>query len=195
MNDKLLASARFYFAQSVFMTTCHYKAYSRLGKRVRRNKNIVLIISSCTVIVLILQIIGLEKNIQALFNILAFVGLLLTGSSLIFSLISKEDLSIIMCSHKSVAENYKRLRDNFMCLIEEIMSNAYSEKILRERRDILQDQYSGQGEFAPETTYADYSSAQKGLGISKNSNEEFTWSDSEIDKFLPEKLRLPSQAG
>ncbi len=38
-----------------------------------------------------------------------------------------------------------------------------------------------------------YNEAQKALGIAENSDEEFTWSNSEIDRFLPQELRLNSQ--
>lgn len=190
MNDKLLANIRYYFAQSVFMNNCHYKAYNRLSKLKKRDSNIILAMSSVTVVLLILQVIGLESDNQSLLNTLAFVGLILTGTSLIFSLISKEDLSILMCNHKNVAEKYKCIRDEYMSLIEEVMSNAYNEDLLRKKRDKLQEQYSSLGEHAPETTYDDYVSAQKGLGLKGNNDQEFTWSDEEIDNFLPIQLRL-----
>ena len=45
------------------------------------------------------------------------------------------------------------------------------------------------GKFSPATTGDDYSSAQKKLGL-KNQGEAFTWSNEEIDRFLPEELRL-----
>lgn len=190
MNDKLLANIRYYFAQSVFMNNCHYKAYSRLGRRKKVNNRIILTMSSFTILILILQVIGLKNGIQSLLNVLAFVGLILTGTSLVFSLFNKEDLSILMCNHKNVAEKYKCLRDEYMSLIEEVLSNAYSDDILRQKRNKLQERYSSLGENAPETTLEDYVSAQKGLGLKGNNDQEFTWSDEEIDIFLPIQLRL-----
>lgn len=190
MNDKLLANIRYYFAQSVFMNNIHYKAYNRLSKAKQRNRNIVIGVSGATIVLLILQIVCLENDLRNLLNVLAFVGLLITGTSLIFNLISKEDISLIMSNHKNVAEQYKCLRDEYMCFIEEVMSNAYPEDELRSKRNVLQRRYSTLGEFAPETTYEDYQATQKGLGLGENAGEEFTWSDEEIDKFLPVQLRL-----
>jgi hypothetical protein len=37
---------------------------------------------------------------------------------------------------------------------------------------------------------SDYEQARIVLGISKYNKEEFTWSDSEIDKFLPKQLHI-----
>ena len=89
--------------------------------------------SAVTIILLVLQIIGLDRNYQHLIGVSAFVGLILTGASLIFGLICKEDLSLLMCQQKNTAEKYKMLRDSYMSLIEEIMSNTTDESILKER--------------------------------------------------------------
>lgn len=190
MNDNLLASVRFYFAQSVFNNSCHFKAYNRLKKSRNYLSNFVISLSAATLILLILQIVGLEQKNQQLLNILASIGMLLTGASLIFEMFNKEDKSQEIFLHKMYAEKYKALRDEYLGLIEEIMSNAIPEIELRLKRDRLQKRYSTIGENAPETTGKDYSNAQIGLGLDGNSGEEFTWSDIEINKFLPEQLRL-----
>lgn len=190
MNEKLLASIRFYFAQSVFNSNCHYKAFTRLTKHKKCVSNFVVGLSATTLMLLILQIIGLEQKWQSLLNILAFIGMLLTGVSLVFELFNKEDKSQAIFQHKIYAEKYKGLRDEYMGLIESIMSKAFTEEVLRTQRDDLQKRYSTIGESAPETTSEDYAEAQKGLGLIGNSGEEFTWADKEIDKFLPEKLKL-----
>jgi hypothetical protein len=190
MNEYLLANVRFYFAQSVFMNNCHYKAYSRLEKRKSLISNIVITFSAITIILLILQVIGLENGYASLINVSAFVGLVLTGASLVFELINKEDLSILMYQQKDTAEKYKTLRDKYMSLIEEIMSNTTDENELKIKRDKLLKKYSAIGEFSPNTTYTDYLEAQKALGLKGNTDEEFTWSNKEIDKFLPKELRL-----
>ena len=189
MNEILLANIRFYFAQSVFMNSCHYKAYYRLERRKNIISRIIMCFSTITIVLLILQVIGLEKDSKLLINIVAFVGLVLTGASLVFQLINKEDLSILMFQHKSNAEKYKILRDEYMTLIGEVMSNNIDEKILKEIRGKLQVRYSSLGEYSPATTYQDYSNAQKSLGLGGNSDEEFTWSNEEINKFLPKELR------
>lgn len=93
-----------------------------------------------------------------------------------------------MCYHKVTAENYKGLRDNFMNLIRLIMTKADTCKIEPVLEKYLEE-YKMIGKFSPATTGDDYSSAQKKLGL-KNQGEAFTWSNEEIDRFLPEELRL-----
>jgi hypothetical protein len=190
MNDKLLANTRHYFAQSVFNTSCHYNANTRLLKKKKHLSNIVVSFSAITLIVLILQVVGLENKNQSLLNILAYIGMLITGVSLIFEMYNKDDKSHEIFQHKVYAEKYKTLRDEYMSLIEEIMSNSTTETELRIKKDNLQKRYSAIGENSPETTSEDYKQAQIGLGLNGNSGEEFTWADKEIDIFLPEQLRL-----
>lgn len=190
MNDKLLANARHYFAQSVFNTSCHYNANTRLLKKKKHLSNIIVSFSAITLIVLILQVVGLESKNQTLLNILAYIGMLITGVSLIFEMYNKDDKSHEIFQHKVYAEKYKTLRDEYMSLIEEIMSNSATETELRIKKDNLQKRYSAIGENSPETTNDDYKQAQIGLGLNGNSGEEFTWADKEIDLFLPEQLRL-----
>ena len=190
MNDKLLANIRFYFAQSVFNNNCHFKAYNRLTKRKNQLSNFVVTLSAITLILLILQVIGLEQKNQSLLNVLAFIGMLITGTSLVFEMFNKDDKSQEIFQHKIYAEKYKNLRDEYMGLIEETMSNTISDAELRSKKDDLQKRYSAIGENAPETTGEDYKQAQIGLGLDGNSGEEFTWADKEIDLFLPEQLRL-----
>ena len=190
MNDKLLANIRFYFAQSVFNSNCHFKAYNRLTKRKNQLSNFVVTLSAITLILLILQVIGLEQKNQSLLNVLAFIGMLITGTSLVFEMFNKDDKSQEIFQHKMYAEKYKNLRDEYMGLIEETMSNTISDTELRSKKDDLQKRYSAIGENAPETTGEDYKQAQIGLGLDGNSGEEFTWADKEIDLFLPEQLRL-----
>ncbi|GBU25377.1 hypothetical protein R83H12_02020 [Fibrobacteria bacterium R8-3-H12] len=188
MNDKLLANVRHYFAQSVFNTTCHFKAYNRLQKKKNRVSIFIAVISTITLFTLILQIIGLEQKCQIVLNIVSFVGLLLTGTCLTFEWFNKDDYIQEMYYHRTYAEKYKSLRDEYMSLIEEIMSNSSSDEQLRNKKNTLQEKYSNIGELAPSTTNEDYKQAQIGLGLGENRREEFTWSDKEINRFLPEQL-------
>ncbi len=190
MNDKLLATLRFYFAQCVFMNNIHYKAHNRLTKVQNKYRNITIGISGLTLIAIFLYTIGLEENLIQLLRVLSYCGMVLTATSLIFTMYSKEDIGEIKSQHKNIAEEYKILRDNYMLLIEEAMSCTNDEKIIREKGQEFQQMYSSIGKYAPATSYNDYKKAQKGSGLGNNNDEEFTWSDKEIDKFLPVQLRI-----
>ena len=190
MNEKLLANIRVYFAQSVFMCNCHFKAMHRLEKKEKNLSKVVAIISSITILSLIFLIIGFEKNIQHIVTIATYIGLLTTASSLIYERFYKSDRIEKIFLNRMYAEKYKTLRDKYVNLIEEIMSAFTVEDQIRKKSDDLQKQYSSIGESAPSIDAVDYEQARAGLGISKLNNEEFTWADSEINKFLPKQLQI-----
>ena len=194
MNQLLLSPTRHFFAQCVFMNSIHYKAYNRLQKRQNLYKNITAWISGSTLVLIILEVIAFqvfsEKEIlNAILSILSYVGLILTAVSLLFTMFHKEDISEIKINHRLAAETYKELRDSYLLLIEDIASNESDLSELRKKSSEYQKQYSSIGKYSPTTTYEDYQATQKGLGLNGNSDEEFTWSDEEINRFLPEKLR------
>lgn len=190
MSETLLSNVRFYFAQSVFMTTCHYNAYGRYVKKRKRSTNTVIALSIVTILLLILQVIGLQTTCLPLLGTVSLIGLVLSGTSLVFEIANKEDSASLMFQQKIYAEKYKSLRDEYMSLIEEIMSGNVLESELRVKRDAMQKRYSSLGENAPPTNGDDYKKAQLGLGLKGSDSEEFTWSDKEIDKFLPAAMRL-----
>ena len=83
------------------------------------------------------------------------------------------------------------LRDQYRLLIADIMNDTLDEKNIMSRRDSLQYQYQVISDLAPQTSPENYTDAQKRLNKrGAISGEEFTWSDEEIDWFLPETLRL-----
>ncbi len=189
INQQLLGNVRFYFAQSVFNSSCHFQAHNRLNRQKTIVSIFIKLIAAATLTLLILQVVGLQAKSQDLLNLLAYIGMMITGTSLVFEYFNN-DRSQDIFLHKSHAEKYKTLRDEYMGLIESIMSSAYDEEELRNRRDQLQIRYSSIGEHAPETTGDDYTKTQKSLGLAGNDDEQFTWSDQEINKFLPVQLRL-----
>jgi len=190
MKNHLLGTARFYFAQCVFMNSIHYKSYDRIEAIQKRNRRIVMAIALGTLLVIILQIVGYEFSNTSLLTVLSFCGLILTGAALAFELFNKEDLSELKFQHRNSAEDYKVLRDQFMCLIEKIMSSSVPKKKLRKSMKGLINSYGQIGKYSPTTTSNDYSNAQAALGLKTKKDEEFTWSDKEIDKFLPKELHL-----
>lgn len=83
------------------------------------------------------------------------------------------------------------LRDRYRLLITDIMNEKSSKKDILERRNALQNEYQSISDLSPSTSEADYLGAQKLLGLS-GVGEQFTWSDKEIDRFLPQEFRLTS---
>ncbi len=185
--DKLLGEARFYFAQCVFNTSCQYKAYNRYKEKRDLRHKIALWISSISIIILCLTILGWESNCQLLLRIISFLGIILTAGSMIFELYNKEDLTEFMCYHKQTAEDYKQLRDLFMDIIRQIKSGG-DKNIIEDRLQLYLHDYSILGKYSLPTNEQDYTNAQIELGL-KGQGESFTWSLDEINKFLPIELR------
>ena len=183
----LLGEVRYYFAQCVFNTSCHYAAYSRYEKKRECRHISALIISGVSILILCLTIVGWETNCQILLRLLSLTGIIATAATLIFELYNKEDITEFMCYHKQAAEDYKQLRDSFMDILRQIKSDKDIAEIEYRVQKCLQD-YSTIGKYSLPTNEEDYKSAQKGLGLS-GQGETFTWSPEEIDRFLPWEFR------
>ena len=81
------------------------------------------------------------------------------------------------------------LRDKYKNFIADIM-NGLSETDIIAKRDLLQEQYQIINQLALQTTFQDYKEAQRSLLGGNNSDEEFTRSDREINRFLPKDLHI-----
>lgn len=94
-------------------------------------------------------------------------------------------------SHKNSALKYLNLRNSYTSLITDIMNGNISPKEVRSRRDGLLREYQILCDLAPQTGRPEYEETQKRLnkrGVIEG--EDFTWSDEEIDRFLPKGLRI-----
>ncbi len=195
MNQLLLSTTRHFFAQCVFMNSIHYKAYNRMRERQNLYKKITAWISGSTLALIILEVIAFQAFLEmdrliTILSVLSYVGLILTAVSLLFTMFQKDDISEIKINHRLAAESYKELRDSYLLLMEKMFSNDGDLSELRTTSKEYQQQYSNIGKYSPTTTYEDYQETQKGLGLKGNSDEEFTWIDEEINRFLPQKLRI-----
>lgn len=187
MKDAFLGEARFYFAQCVFNSSCHYAAYNRYEKERNMRHKWALGISITSVIALCLTVICWETGWQNFLRVLSLLGTALTAASMTFELYNKEDLTEIMCCHKQAAEEYKQLRDSFMDVIRQIKSNIDT-NIVEPRLQLYLRDYSAIGKYSLPTNKDDYKNAQKNLGLT-GQDESFTWSTEEINRFLPIELR------
>jgi hypothetical protein len=190
MNEKLLANIRFSFAQCVFNNKCHYKAVERLDRREFKFRIIVGVLSTLSMISLLFLIIGQEEKYAIFIKISSYLGLLVTVVSIILQFFNRPERIQLSFQHKQMGEKYKTIRDEYSLLITDLMGNLKNETELIQMRDKLQIRYSNLGENAPEITQKDYKNAQMALGIYKSEKQEYTWPENEIDKFLPESLRM-----
>lgn len=113
----------------------------------------------------------------------SFVALLVSGASL-----AAKELKFGQRTeaHRDCAAQLWNLRESYLSLIADLMSGAMDLDQGRTRRDELQQQSAEVLAAAPRTTMTAYDRAREAL----QNNEELTFSSVEIDRLLPEALRL-----
>lgn len=116
----------------------------------------------------------------------AFVGVLISTALLVLNAYTKNyDLGELSQKHRQAGADLWIIREKYLSLITDLrMGEKPIEALQRERDDLLQELhsvYSG----APSTTYQAYKKAQEAL----KQLEDMTFSDDEIDAFLPRALK------
>lgn len=185
MDIKNLSIVRQSFANTVFTHKVQEVAAEFQGKKAFKVKigNIALV--SLVLITLILSV----SNVNPIFG---YIGIILSIVEIIFLIIQLsfnfEDKAI---HHKNSALKYLGLRNAYTSLITDIMNKSISTKEIVNKRDNLLREYQVLCDLAPQTGREEYEEAQKRLnGRGVVEGEDFTWSDEEIDRFLPKELRL-----
>lgn len=87
--------------------------------------------------------------------------------------------------HADAAARLWSVRESYLSLIVDARSGSVPDDELREKRDSLQAELATIYASAPQTNGKAYAAAQQAL----QKDEEYTFSDKELDKFLPEPLR------
>ena len=87
--------------------------------------------------------------------------------------------------HRDAAASIWPIRESYLSLLSDIAAGDLELDAIRKRRDQLQDKLAAIYRSAPHTNGDAYAEAQ----IALKENEEYTFSDAEIDKFLPKPLR------
>lgn len=184
MDLKNLSIIRQSFASTVFTHQVQEVAASNKRKKVFIIKLVNIVLVSLVLILLVLQT---QYPQQLLF---AYIASGLTVSEVIFLIIQLtfnfEQEGLL---HKNSALKYMSLRDHYRLLITDIMNERTPKRELIARRNALQQEYQSISDLSPSTGEDEYVKAQKLLGLN-GSGEQFTWTDKEIDRFLPEELHL-----
>lgn len=186
MDIKNLSIIRQTFANTVFTHKVQEVAAENKEKKGNCIKIFNIILTSLVLIFLVLQLIFSDKFF------LTYISAGITIGEIIFLIVQLSfDFDKQMIFHKNSALKYMQLRDKYRSLIVDIMNDTISEQSLISKRDLLQSEYQVISDLSPQTGGNEYEEAQKRLnmrGVVKS--EQFTWSDEEVDRFLPEELRL-----
>ena len=186
MDLRNLSIIRQSFANTVFT----HKVQEVATEVQERKSNCVKIVN-----IIIVSLILILLFLQAFFQNKIFISFISTGLTIgevIFLIVQLTfNFDKEMDLHKKTALKYMALRDSYLSLITDIMNESIDSNNIINKREKLKEEYKSICESAIQTNRKEYYEAQKRLSTKiKNKGEDFTWSDEEIDRFLPEALRL-----
>ena len=119
-------------------------------------------------------------------NIGAAIGVMVSTSLLVLNAYTKNyDLGELAQKHKQAANDIWLIREKYLSLITDLAMGEKPTETLQQERDALVDELHSVYSGAPSTTFQAYRKAQQAL----KQNEDMTFSDQEIDAFLPKELK------
>jgi len=186
MDIKNLSIVRQSFANTVFTHKVQEVAAENAGGLALKVKIANIGIVALALIMLLLQVAN-PSNL-----VFSYLGSGIAAGEIIFLIVQLTfNFEQVALSHKNSALKYMQLRDKYRGLIVDIMNQQVSQDTIAVHRNSLQTEYQVISDLAPQTGTKEYAEAQKRLHTAGASGEEhYTWSDAEIDQFLPQKLRL-----
>lgn len=169
-----------------------------------------IVVVSAIMATLFLQI---TYPLQSTWSYLGIAVTLFEIIFLVFQLSFKFHQKAIM--HKTAANRYRSLREQYILLIADISNESISKKDIVAKRDRLSSEMQLVSSMSPSTSNKIYQTARirlrdveiKGLFFkifesianlfqkTSTTGEDFTISDDEIDHFLPKSLRLNKGKG
>jgi SMODS and SLOG-associating 2TM effector domain family 4 len=163
----------------VYSHKTHEKCADILLSRLSRIKILQIVLSAITTAGFIGAVFGAGE-------IGAVLGLIVSTVLLALNSYTKNyDLGELAQKHKQAANDLWLIRENYLSLLVDIAMKERPVEALQEHRDKLAEQlhtvYSG----APSTTFRAYKKAQEAL----QKLEDMTFTDAEIDAFLPKALK------
>ncbi|OYU55369.1 MAG: hypothetical protein CFE25_10535 [Chitinophagaceae bacterium BSSC1] len=178
-KNLLESQIREIYGRVIYTHKTHEKCADLLKSRSDCFKSFEIILSVLTTTTILAILLGdgvIFKFVAALFSSLQ-LGLTLY--------IKDFNLLAIAEKHKQAALNILEIREKLLSLLVDIRIGNKEIEDLQKIRDELNEQLINSYRGAPKTINKAYELASVAL----KQNEEFTFSNIEIDKFLPESLR------
>lgn len=180
----LEAQVRECFGRVIYTHKTHSKMADRAADRLKVLKLSQIVLSSLTasgtITVLFTDHFGF-KLITALVS-LGTVGLT--------AYMKGFDPGAVAQKHRDTAADIWPIRESYLSLLTDVVGGSVTVQLIKERRDELQASLAAIYKGAPHTDGKAYSEAQKAL----QKNEEYTFSDEEIDRFLPRTLKIANRS-
>lgn len=178
-RELLEAQARECYGRIVYSHKTHEKCADILLSRLSLIKLWQIILSSITTAGFLAAIFGAGL-------VGATVGVVVSTALLVLSAYTKNyDLGALAQEHRQAAADLWLIREKYLSLLTDLRIGKESLEKVSARRDALLEDLHGIYTGAPSTTFAAYRKAQKAL----QEQEEMTFSDEEIDAFLPKAIR------
>lgn len=167
------------FGRVVYSHKTHEKCADILLSRLSRIKLWQIILSATTTAGFIAAILGVGK-------VGALVGTIVSAIMLVLNAYTKDyDLGELSQKHRQAGADLWMIREKYLSLITDLRMGEKPIEMLQDERDGLLHELYSVYSGAPSTTYSAYKKAQEAL----QKFEEMTFSDEEIDAFLPKELR------
>lgn len=116
----------------------------------------------------------------------AIIGILVSTTLLVVNAYTKNyDLGELAQKHRQAGADLWLVREKYLSLITDLRMGEKPIETLQTVRDALLEELHSVYSGAPSTTYAAYRKAQEAL----HTLEDMTFSDEEIDAFLPKELK------
>ena len=174
----LEAQIRESFGRVVYSHKTHEKCADLLSQRLSRIKVLQIVLSALTTGGLVAAIFGSDEG--------SIGGLVVSTLLLALNAYTKDlDLGEMAQKHREAATDLWLIREEYLSLLTDLRTGAGGVGDFQSRRDELLVRLHAVYHSAPGTNSRAYAKAQKAL----KQNEELTFSDEEIDAFLPAALR------
>lgn len=120
------------------------------------------------------------------------VSAILSTTLLILNAYTKDyDLGKIAQKHRQAAAELWKIREKYLSLLTDICVGDVDIDLIRSKRDALLDELYAVYSGSPSTNFKAYCKAQEAL----QKLEDMTFSDGEIDAFLPRELKRTPKDG
>jgi len=167
------------YGRVVYSHKTHEKCADILLTRLSKIKLSQIILSAITTGGFIAALFGSGKEG-------AIIGILISTSLLVLTAYTKNyDLGEIAQKHKQAGNDLWLIREKYLSLLTDLKMGEKPLENLQETRDELIEELHNIYSGAPSTNYKAYRKAQDAL----QKFEDMTFSDDEIDAFLPKELK------
>jgi hypothetical protein len=173
------AQVRECFGRIIYSHKTHEKDGDLCAGTLRNIKLLQIALSSITASGAIAIVFADEIALKAVTAAVSVITLIVTGYMKGF------DPGASAQKHRDTAADLWDIREAYLSLIADIASRSIDLEAVKAKRDELQASLAAIYKSAPHTTPKAYELAQKAL----QRDEEYTFNDGEIDKFLPRQLR------